>query len=393
MAQIIQKPPTFGETFGTGLGSGLHQLVQSKLQQISERNKISQGARLWENAGLPKQTAYAIASQPESIQKSLLDRLEGLSFGGQQQNERTQNQLQQLMSQQQQFDQMAQQEFQPQRQPSLLDVLQKISPLYSSMQQQSPAAQAQPEQKIIEAQQELPTPLAPTKKPGVTLGPPSQERRHREALELKKEALALKKQETQTKVSAKEQQEINKETLPTYTETTKAAKNANENDKLLNRMDELVNRGKLGSPAVNSALKTIAHGIFGFGIDLTSLMNADAQEFDKLSAQFIKGAKDLFPGRVTDIDLKAFMKQIPNLSQSAAGMKRVINGMKIANESARVRKNAMDEIIEENNGRRPANLDVLIERRVGKQLDQLSNDFINAPFVEESGRLAGSFYY
>lgn len=84
MAVTILPPrPTGAEQFGTGLGSGISQilghLAQQKLQSLQQRNV----AQNWENAGLPPQVANLIASSPEAVQKSLLDRLEGLSFGQQ----------------------------------------------------------------------------------------------------------------------------------------------------------------------------------------------------------------------------------------------------------------------------------------------------------------------
>lgn len=71
---------TIGSALGTGLGSGLQALANMKLQQLQQQ----QGAQRWQQAvpGLPSGLAQLIAGSPEGVQKSLLDRLEGLQFGG-----------------------------------------------------------------------------------------------------------------------------------------------------------------------------------------------------------------------------------------------------------------------------------------------------------------------
>lgn len=202
-------------------------------------------------------------------------------------------------------------------------------------------------------------------------------------IELEQKKLAAKAKTEQTKEQRIEQHHIDKETAPIYDEINKEYKGALENDKRLNRMEELVNKGNLGIPFVNSGIKALANGIFGAGIDLTSLMTADAQEFDKLSTQFASAAKDVFPGRVTNADLNIYMRQIPNLSQSAAGIKRIISSMRFANEASKLRKNAMDEVIIANNGLRPRNMDSLIENKIGTQLDELAKAFLNAPRISD----------
>ncbi len=172
---------------------------------------------------------------------------------------------------------------------------------------------------------------------------------------------------------------VDKETLPVYEKVNKEAKSSKDNNTRLNRIEELNEKGNLGIPILNSVLKTISKGVFGASLDVTGLMTADAQELDKLSSDFIKSAKDLFGARLTDADLSAFMKTIPNLSQTKEGRSRVIKNLKVFNTAASLRKHAMDEIIKERGGTRPRDLESLIEQRVGPQLDALSETFASSP--------------
>lgn len=207
-----------------------------------------------------------------------------------------------------------------------------------------------------------------------------------EGMSVKEAKEAIKEEKKAELLATKESKEI-------YENTLREAKAADSNDERLRRMEKLINEGKFGIPVVNSLIKSVAKGIFGFGLDLTSLLTADAQEFDKLSTQFAAGAKDIFPGRVTNADLDLYMRQIPTLSQSKAGMRRVIRSMKSANEAARLRKDAMVNIIKKNGGKRPMNLELLIEEAVGPQLDLLAYDFINAPRIPEEGFGSGIWKY
>ncbi len=85
--QILNDPlrslgSSIGSSIGAGLGSGLQQLAQQKLDQFSQRQQIERGSQFWQGLGLPKELAVQFAQAPESVQKSLLDRLEGVNIGG-----------------------------------------------------------------------------------------------------------------------------------------------------------------------------------------------------------------------------------------------------------------------------------------------------------------------
>ncbi len=112
MAQIIRANnagANLGQALGTGLSSGistgLNNLINSKMQQVQQQRAQQQGSAFWKGLGLPDQIANQFALAPESVQKSLLDRLEGINIGGQQQQMQSQqlpNQLQQQAQQPQQ---------------------------------------------------------------------------------------------------------------------------------------------------------------------------------------------------------------------------------------------------------------------------------------------------
>jgi len=197
------------------------------------------------------------------------------------------------------------------------------------------------------------------------------------AMEMEEKAKTEQRKETTEvrKERIAEQREIDKETLPYYEETLKSYKGAKETEQRIGRMEELVRKGKLDSPIFSSVMDTVSKGLFGFGLNLDALRSPDSQEFKKLSVEFLKNAKNLFGPRVTQSEIQMFMQMVPTLQQSDKGKLRVINNMQAYNEAEKLKKTTMDQIIKENNGRRPRNLEMLVNDRTEKQLDVLSQQF------------------
>lgn len=74
-------------------------------------------------------------------------------------------------------------------------------------------------------------------------------------------------------------------------------------------------------------------------------LSEDAQEFQKLVADMINGAKDTFGARVTNFDLQAYLKRLPSLMNSAEGRQRIIRDLSLINQINITREQgALDEI-------------------------------------------------
>ena len=192
---------------------------------------------------------------------------------------------------------------------------------------------------------------------------------------LKQESAARKERFEEKKFSAAEQREINKETKPYYEKINNEGKEAQKSEMRLDRMEELIKKGNIRHPFWNSLFNTVSHGIFGIGIDLNFLQNADTQEFKKLSQDFLKGVKNYFGSRVTQQEVQLFLETIPSLSQTDEGKMRVLNNLRVFNDAALSEKKAMQQIIKENGGKRPANLEEQVEERTAQLKDQLAQVF------------------
>lgn len=333
MAQIINAPrphEMLAEKFGTGLSSGLQSLLNMKMQDI-KRKREQTGL---EAMGLPGALA---GLDPRIIQEALK-----IKTAGQQDS----------------------------------NLSNALSQIYGGQQGSETGGQVLPEKK-----------QAPGEGTGAPAGvsfdqalanPNLTSNQKLKIIELRKkqEEGIEKKQEGLRKEKIEEQKRADSATGEVYKDVNKNYRDARENDLRLKRMSKLVKKGNLGSPLWYSLLDAVSgNNKFGIGINFKSLLTADSQEFDKLSTEFIKGAKALFGARITDNEIRMFLRMVPTLSQSEGGKNRVIRNMRVMGQAAKIRKGIMDKIISKNNGKRPMDLESLIERVADKKLDKLSKAF------------------
>ena len=182
--------------------------------------------------------------------------------------------------------------------------------------------------------------------------------------------------QAQKDTSTKEKAARFKETKEARKRILEQARAAQDNDRRLGRMKKLNDEGKLISAGYNTALKAL-------GLDYAVLKNADSQEFDKLTADFLRNAKEIFGARVTNFEIEAFLRAIPTLSQTKEGRDRVIRNLQIFNKGAQLRANAMKQIMKENRGTPPYDLEEQIEERIGPELSKISQEFIEGPVQKQ----------
>lgn len=408
--------PSFGQNLVSSLGGSIEALTQNKLREIQHTQKM----KGLESLGFSPEQAQSYSTlEPnllqmivqqklqEPSQMAFAQGLQSILGGGAPESNIQQPEQQPQQMTQQQFEQLQQSV------PHLM--------LPGNRPNNARALPGQPPVKQI-PQQVL-----------ARLNP-------QQAMQLANLAIAQKQASAKEnaalkKVNAEEQKVINKETLPYYNEVIKEDKAAKDIDLKTNRMIELIDKGKLpdavyykqlkdmeesltplksiisgagagatsvagvgagiggvfgGAPgaALGSAIGGLIGGVTG-GVgglfasrkatrDIGELRRKfpDTEEFEKLSASFISGAKAIFGSRVTDQDLKAFMQTVPQLSNSDAGKKAIINNIKLMNKAAHVKADTMKKIIKANGGNRPANLPILVDELAGPELDKLSVEFI-----------------
>lgn len=348
--------PSLGTSIGTGLGTGLQLLAQNRLQAMSERESAQKTQAGLEALGYDPSTAEKLSGLESNIISQLVkSRLaEGIS--------------QPLLDQE------------VRGMPSQREVF--ASALTNIL--------GRPD---IEAEGGVPAQLQE--------GVPSEEGivipalEESKALQIAKFGLERKKIEEQQRLefrkeSREDQKIIDKKSEGFIKDIKKAARTAKRNNINLNKMEKLAFVGKFHGPTPNALLDTLGRGIFGLRLDLSGIRGADAEEFQALSAEFVRGVKDIFGGRITDNEIRLFMKTLPTLTNSREGMLRIISNMRVANNAAELRNTAMREIISENKGKIPRDLENLIDDRVGPELDRLATIALSTKTPEITRKVAGS---
>lgn len=227
-----------------------------------------------------------------------------------------------------------------------------------------------------------------------------------------------KQEVSNEKAAAKELELGHKETKDYYDQTLAAAEAAKFADRRLDQMEKLINEGSLPVASMYKIFKNLeekytpteaakAGGLVGGGAGFllggpigaaagaaigggvgalispvaTMLrygqrgISPDTQEFEKLSAEFIRDVKSIFGSRITNLDLETFLKSIPTLENTDFGKKAIIKNMRIFNKGKEARVKVMNDIIKENGGKRPFDLHAQVEERVAPMLDRISKQF------------------
>lgn len=169
------------------------------------------------------------------------------------------------------------------------------------------------------------------------------------------------------KLNQRERLEAFKQTKAERKEFIDKARAAKQNLGDLNRLEELETQGEgLASAGLVEFLKRA-------DLDIPALQGANAEEFNKLTTNFIKNAKSYYGSRVSNFELESFIKTIPSLTQSPEGRKRVIAQLKNIARLEEAAGKASKKIIKENGGVPPLDL----YERVDDVLDKKATKFAN----------------
>lgn len=392
MAYFIDQPQSrsamLGQSIGGGLASGLggvaSTLVNQKLNQLAQRSGQQQAKQFAQSVGFTPKMAEAYSLLGPEGWKQVGP---ALLLGMQQEDTAPMEQLIGGFA--------PQQGTQLQQQGQMQQPQQQIPP--------QPGLQLSGKNKIAEAVERGREVLNPQ------LGIARERLKQSERKATAAEKLAEQKLEAG----------VRKENKAYYEETLKSEIAAKETKQIVDKMEKLIDNKKLppaafykfikdiqedvsissgatAGGAIGAAVGSLAGGagaapgaLIGAGIGaiikpITSLVESgikytypDTEQFEKLSASMIRGAKEIFGSRITDADLRAFMQTVPNLTQTENGRRQIINNIRAVSEASKVRGNALKEIIKENKGKFPENLPLLVEERSSKELDSLAQKFIN----------------
>ena len=349
---ILPPEGSFGQSVGQGLGSG----ISSLLKGLGEGQNKQALAQQFEQQGFPG----AIAFLDPQVQAQFLRNAQAAQIMGQKQQQ--ESQLQELL---QGTLSGAGPEFAAQ--PQIAGQLEAERGEATAIRQEALSPGAQAAQEIQNLERHMRDPRLSG----------DQKARLRERVEARQDRFD------------KKQDAIDKKTAPFAEKINTDFEAADAGDKRIGRMKELIKEGKLNNPLFASILDTAENFIpsLGVGINLKSALTPESQEFDKLSKDFLRDVKKIFGARVTDNEVRQFLKTIPTLNQSDEGKLRIINNLELFNEASKVKKQAFDDIIESNGGFRPQNIEQLVKKRTKKQLDAIADKFVSGERSKEDKKL------
>jgi len=400
-----------GESFGAKLGTGLGELAGYKIGQLIKKHQQeqerSQFAKVWEPI-LGQQSAHFLSSLGPEERKLAMQNINSLIQLNEPPSSREQVSGMQSLGVAQQQGQQPQQQFdrdyfirkalgQPDQQDSLLSGLQGGQPQQIQQQPQQQMQQDQVQQQISPDRAKLIADLFSTPQ----------------------EKAARQKLEAQQRQEAFREKQFNIKETKQYIDVLKAKeKAAKENNLRLGRMEKLIDKGNLpnanlwsflskiedtplsgagagallGSaigtaflPGVGTAIGSGLGGALGgmtspLAGAMKSLIKSgspDIEEFEKLSTEFVKNAKQYFGSRVTEGEIRLFMNTVPTLMQTDAGKKKVIDNIRSLNELTEIESKAARSIIAANRGIPPLDIEQQVQDKISHKIDKVAKKFLD----------------
>lgn len=145
------------------------------------------------------------------------------------------------------------------------------------------------------------------------------------------------------------EQDIRKETQKYVDNVLDKFQGAKTSEAILGQMDALASKGGLTTPLMYNLLGKL-------GLPLGVLNNPNAEEFEKDTNFLTRDIQKFYGARILASEFQNFLKQLPSLSNSEEGRKRIIRNLQKVLLPATFEYKAYKEVLKENGGKRPPNL-------------------------------------
>lgn len=415
MATIVPTVPGIGAALGTGLSKSLNSLVEAKIKQIVEAPQQQRLAQLFSYlSGAP-----AGEFSPQQVDQGLAqDQPQFEQLPGQQPQQRN-GQSQSGIQKNPLIEALQRGNVSKEE----LLQLSGLAPQTDGQPLAKPSLARQPESQNRQQPRQLDR---ETFRQLLATLPPHLQAQAVAAYQGQQAKIAEREKENR-KTEQLDQREINKRTQPFYDKIIEGEKVAKETKHTLKKLKEL-EKGDLPPSGLYNVLKSLESigtvqgaavggsiggaiggilgagtgtalgGPVGAGIGLTTglakgsatgaaigggigaaikpitsvlrsiLTNVypDTEEFEKTSLEFVKQARPLIGGHVTENQLDLLMKRIPTLETTKHGRENIINNIGILAEGATADYDALEQIIKENGGKRPDDLEFQVNRRADR---------------------------
>jgi len=175
----------------------------------------------------------------------------------------------------------------------------------------------------------------------------------------------------QKQLASKEKTEAFKITAPFRTEL---AKQTESNDHLLDTLKEMDTFSESGKMTDSAWLQFMEK----LGLDLNILKSPETEAYQALEKEFLQDLKSIFGGRISNLEMQNFLRGIPRATNTPEGRKMISKRLKAVYKAKSLKFKTMREIIKENGGIPPLDLqDQVFERMNSKKLKSLEESYIN----------------
>lgn len=378
--QFFKDTPSFGAGMGSSIADAINRFGEYKINQMHERSAFkeqqqrmqeerSRLGKVFEGGNLTPEQGQIIANVEPKHRAPMMSLF--ANQNAQNKQGMTGSQPQQMMPQQINPVQPAAQQPMQTKMPS---VQQPKAPMAAPGQIPAAQQEAMANPNAMQQQQAPQAPQVPpvqqaAQQAARVANLPKQETKPQEdkkpvvkKADIKELSPAERKnlevrKENAYKITKKERDEVNKE-----------GKAAKANLMSLGRLKTLASQDKLQDARIYTALKSVH-------LDYPILQNADTQEFQEITNNFLRNARAMFGARISNFEMGAFLRTLPTLMNTKEGKERIIRNLELYNKPSVLREEAMREIIKENGGVPPLDLTNAIEERVAPKLDEIGAQF------------------
>lgn len=194
----------------------------------------------------------------------------------------------------------------------------------------------------------------------------------KQAQQFKERAHGENKVSKEKSLFSKEKAERFKATEPFRAEAFKEEENAAHMQDAIGEQIRLSESGKMTHHGFLELLNK-------FGFDSNFLKNPTTEQFEALEKEYLKDLKSIFGGKISNDEMKAFLKGIPKSTNSPEARKAMLERWNAYYEAKGLKAKLVREITAKNDGIPPYDLRDQVSAKMHERQEQLSKKFLGIP--------------
>jgi len=171
-------------------------------------------------------------------------------------------------------------------------------------------------------------------------------------------------------ISSRERTEAFKITSPYRSELAKEVQSASYISDVIKEQKELSKSGKMDSPLWAAFLDKT-------GLD--ALKTPETQRYQALEKEFLKDLKSVFGGKVSNIEMEAFLRGVPKATNSKEARENILDRLDAFYKAKKLKFKMSQKIIKENNGIPPLDLQDQVTARTVDKEKEYAHRFLGIP--------------